>query len=166
MDKKRILVTGPESNGTKMVAGLLSRAGADVTHHSPMYSFWDGKRQFKAWEYDAVVLVIRDGYCASRSLVENNHIPLAGVHTERKGRQRARVMQAQSLLLILSSLETFEDFYLVTYDDKPLKPERLQYLLDELGLSVDVNISDIGDANEKYYGGEYFRDQRESYERG
>lgn len=154
-----------------MMAGILNRAGAHVTHHSPMYASWDGRRQPKAWGYDEVVVVIRDGHSAIRSLVDNGHVPT--VATDDKGEEyieprmlrRARVMQCQSLLTTLQNLETFDNVHIVTYESIIYRDYTILYLLSNLGLNVNIDISDIGDANLKYYGGEDFRDQRESYDR-
>jgi hypothetical protein len=163
----QILVTGCEGSGNKMMAGILSRAGAGVTHHSPTYAEWDGQHQPFATLFDAVIVIVRDGFCVTESLIESGHLPVGG--TPEAVERRARIMQGRAMDLIYSNLGSFGNVYEVTYENYVGRGKegerRMRHLLDSLGLDPDIDLSDLGDANAKYYGGEHFHDDRESYER-
>jgi hypothetical protein len=151
----RVLVTGPESSGTRLVASMLVRAGASVEHHTPRPCI--GKRAYLTDTYDAVVLVVRNGYATKHSMVKNHHAT--------DGRNEddlclAGRMIPEALLDILMSLDNPEKLYLLTYESV-VHNDALYALCGDLGLSVDFECDPIGDANAKYFGsGPYFTDHR------
>lgn len=154
---KRILVAGPESSGTKMLAELLTRAGADVVHHSPNYRLWNGDEFHRARDFDKVVIIVRNGFANAKSMVDNHHAD---------SEDRGRVMQAQGLLSILSNLWAFSNVYFTTYEALVHEqPDSVYALIDQMELPLlPLNVS-IGNGNAKYYGGDYFRDARDLHER-
>lgn len=153
----RVLLAGPESSGTKMLAAILGQLGADVVHHSPNYWSWDGYEPHRAKSFDAVVVLIRSGETTARSMLDSGHA--ANFH-------RARVMQASALLAIFSTLHSFANVHIVTYESLVYEPGALILLARNIGLNPDLPHDEVRNANVKYYGGEeVFRDQREISER-
>lgn len=152
----RILVTGPESSGTKMVAALLRQAGAKIVHSSPNYRYYSGEPAHRSEGFDAVVLVMRDGYANVNSMIENGHAQAPGA---------ARMMIVRGLLWILSNLREWEKVHVTTYEALTTRPGALAALCRELGLPEEFEHDEIGDGNAKYYGGAFFRDDRELHDR-
>ncbi len=152
----RILVTGPESSGTKMVASLLRQAGADVTHSSPKYRIEQGKDLYDGSDFDATVLVIRNGYTNALSMVDNGHESNVSM---------AEWQIADDIYEILESLNSFFNVHVVTYEAIVHEPKAIEVLCKTLGLDHTKITDTIGDGNAKYYGGKFFRDQRELHKR-
>jgi hypothetical protein len=155
----RILVTGPESSGTKMVAAILIKAGADVVHDTPRWCIDD---QFQDGEnYDYVVLVIRTGYCTARSMCDNQHAYDGSDSDNRRDLTLAYRMVPEALWSILHFIKDHTKVRVVTYEALVHETEgALGGLLDDLGLSKDFDFDPICDANAKYYGGKSFHDDR------
>jgi hypothetical protein len=130
------------------------RAGAEVVHSTPRKiigdEFLDGK------DFDAVVFVVRSGYPNARSMVENYH---ASDHKDRnQDLDLAYSMIPQAIYWILHNLNSFDNFYLITYEALVHEPSSIYYLCEDLGLFTRFNPPKIGNGNDKYYNGEYFRD--------
>lgn len=158
----KVLITGPESSGTKLVASLLRGAGAEVTHSSPNYRREQGKFPHKASDYDAVIIVIRNWYAQNHSMVD------AG-HTSNLSRARRLVYQGLSDILYgLSYGAEATGVYLITLESLIYEPDSLRQLLRQLGLKETSSAGghEIGNPNSKYYNlGSYFRDDRPLHER-
>lgn len=153
---KKVLVTGPESSGTKLVAQLMTMAGADVLHFTPRGLrgdvFLDGV------DFDAVVVVVRDGYATEQSMVQNSHA---------KDLQEAKYMLFDAMQQIYGALEHTEvECHQITYESVLLNNGAVQRLAEVLGLMPDFTYDKIRDANAKYFGGEYFEDRRSLPDRG
>ncbi len=150
----RVLVTGAESSGTKLVASLLRSAGGEVVHSSPMYRavHHDGRG------FDAVVLVVRHGPCRDRSAVGNGHA------SDRVAARGLGVAGIGNILLNLTCGPSM--MHICTYEALIHEPGALPALCRDLGLSAKFEHEEIGDANAKWYGGSYFSDDRPLQERG
>ncbi len=154
----RILVTGPESSGTKLVASLLRQAGADVTHSSPKYRIEQGKDLYDGYGFDATVLVIRNGYTNVLSMVDNGHESNVSM---------AEWQIADDIYEILESLSSFFNVHVVTYEAIVHEPKAIEVLCETLGLDHTKITDTIGDGNSKWYreDGIGFSDRRELHER-
>lgn len=157
----RLLVCGPESSGTKMVASLLKQAGADVTHNSPNYRREEDSFPHTGENFDAVVIVVRNWLPNVESMID------AG-HADSFSQGREMVINGLSDIIYglkYSDLYKRGKVYLVTYESIVHEPSSINFLCDELLLDFWKITDTIGNGNAKYYGGDYFRDQRELHER-
>ncbi len=153
----KVLVTGPESSGTKMLSALLRQAGAEITHSSPNYKSEQDSTPHDMKSFDAVVLIVRNGYCNIKSMIDANHA---------EDEKEAKWMIGNGLKFILTTHGLWTDnFYVTTYESIVHEPESLSKLCRSLGLDPSKITDKVGDGNAKYYGGEHFRDQRELHER-
>lgn len=144
-----------------MVASLLRQAGAEVDHSSPNYRRDQNTFPHTGQEHDAVVIVVRSFYPNVESMLESGHANNF-IH--------GREMVASGLLDTLYGLRHSSkmedgDVYFVTYESLVHEPTSIIVLCEALGLDQTQITYTIGDGNAKYYGGEYFRDQRELHER-
>lgn len=157
MSNLRVLVTGPESSGTKMLSSLLRQAGAEVTHSSPNYKSEQDHHPHDMKDFDAVVLIVRNGYCNAQSMLDAGHA---------ESEKEAKWMIGNGLKFILSNHGLWTDnLYVVTYESLVHERESIVQLCESLNLDVSQTTDKIGDGNVKYYGGDHFRDQRELHER-
>ena len=157
MANKRILVTGPESSGTKMVCALLRQAGAVVTHSSPNYKSEQDSTPHDIGDFDDVVLVVRNGFCNMKSMLDAGHA---------ESEEEAAWMIGNGLKFILTTHDLWTDnLHVVTYESLVHEEEALLTLCKTLGLDASKIVDKVGDGNAKYYGGEYFRDQRDLHHR-
>lgn len=159
MSKPRILCTGAESSGTKLVTSLLRQAGAEVDHSSPNYRREQNQFPHTMRDYGAVVIVVRNWYTNAKSMIDAGHTHI--------GTEHARELMYYGLSDILYGLRYgfHNKIYFVTYESLVHEPFSLEVLCEELGLDYTKITDTVGDGNAKYYGGEFFRDQRELHER-
>ena len=153
----KILVIGPESSGTRMLVGLLRQAGAsEVVHSSPMYRREQDEDPHTGDEFDAVVLVVRHGPCQLRSMVDNGHVD---------SESRARYETAWDIEDSTAFIQ-WHKLHIATYEALVHEPGALRLLCRDLGLNEEFDHDQIGDGNAKWYGGEWFRDDRPAHVRG
>lgn len=154
----RILVTGPESSGTKLTAQLLKAAGSEaveVVHYTPRPR--RGDKFASGLDFDWVVLVVRDTYSCARSMFQNYHAenPLQG-----------EWMILEALYGILKHLAGHRRVHIITYSSIIHKPGAIKALCRRLGLAEDFEMPQIGDGDAKYYGGVSFSDTTPLHDRG
>lgn len=158
----KVLCTGPESSGTKLVASLVRGAGAEVVHSSPSYRRKQNKFPHFAQDFDAVIIVIRNWYTQNHSMVDNGHT------TNHARARKLAFCGLSDILYGLSYGDNPASVYLVTLESLIYEPESLRLLLKQLGLKENPKgcSGAIGNPNAKYYGREpYFRDSRDLHER-
>lgn len=151
-----VLVTGPESSGTRLTASLLRAAGANVVHSSPHYRVRMGEELHDGAAFDAVVVVVRMGHANARSMVDNEHAADLAV---------ARSMVPGGIHMILEALASFDTCHIVTYEALVHEPGALRALCRDLDLAEEFEHEPVGAGNSKYFGGEFFRDVRDLEER-
>lgn len=151
----RVLVTGPESAGTKLTSHLLTLAGAEVKHYTPRHRTAD--KPFLTGEgFDWVVLVIRNSWANAQSMVDNGH---AYDNAGREGDlELAYELIPEAIFYTLLYLLDLSKVYVITYESLVHERGALMRMCEHLGLKTNFAHGPIGDGNAKYYGGEYFRD--------
>lgn len=119
----RVLATGPESSGTRYLAGLLAAGGADVLHRSqPEGGDWIDLRAMLD-DFDAAVVIVRGRLAQIRSQQTRGI-----THTdEEAAAKRRRALAAVAPIL------GDERVLLVTYESLADPAER-RHLLAELKL--------------------------------
>jgi hypothetical protein len=158
----KILVVGPEAGGTKMVSGLLKQAGAEVEHCSPMYRQVSWRQELPHPDlFERVVLVIRNGSWRERASADTGHTPPQ--HLE-----MARWWGAEGIRMVMERYHPSRAVHIVTYESLVYEPAALHFLLQDLSLDppTDAQYDPIGNANEKWWGGKEFRDDRPVWVRG
>lgn len=135
----RILVTGPESSGTRWLAELVAAGGAYAVHRSqPEGADWIDLEAM-ADDFDAVVVSVRGCYAHLASLDER--VRPHGGSAER--RRRA--------LACIAPILGREDVHLVTYESMSSPVER-RHLLAVLGLDPSADVA-FDDASAHRYAG-------------
>lgn len=163
----RIVVTGPESSGTRMLTRMLREAGGSVVHRPMPYG---GKRKAKdangrsvripgtaVWpelvddEPDVVVVVERDLRSTIRSQVEVGHVA---------DEDEALAAIRRAYLDIATQLAALKvPFWPVAYGAMS-RPEARADLCGWLGLDAGKITTVWCNANAKYYGGPAWSDRR------
>lgn len=133
-----ILATGPESSGTRWLAGLLAAAGADVLHRSQPYGTDWLDLAAMADRFDATVVIVRGAYAHTESL------------RERVGVGDPYARRAHALAAIAPILGR-PDTHLVTYESMGSGVE-VAHLLGLLGLDVEARVP-FDDASAHRYNG-------------
>lgn len=136
----RVLVTGPESSGTRWLTELVATAGAYAVHRSqPEGGDWIDVEAM-ADDFDAVVVSVRGGYAHLASLEER--VRPEGGAAERRRRS----------LACLAPILGRADVHLVTYESMASPVER-RHLLTVLGLDASVDVA-FDDASGHRYAGQ------------
>lgn len=161
MDKgKLILVVGPESSGTKMLATILTKCGLNIQYRSmPHGRDWAFPHRFRAKE---VVVIIRNGQITKKSMLDGGRSTTWTVG--RNMRQAIHYLAHKPRMLG----GTYGDnWHLITYESIIYEREdAIKLLLESLGITVKKETlfeacKDIRNANMKWYGyTNKFRDQR------
>lgn len=137
-----MLVTGPESSGTSLVANIFTEAGADVAHRSATYDDgWTTSLGVLARECDAVVAVFRDPFVTMQSQRAQG----AAEPEEKLRRAYHRLFGA------LRGLDV--PLYILTYEQLVLNKHSIKPILRALGLNAGIEIEHVRDENYKYYCG-------------
>jgi hypothetical protein len=158
----KVLVVGPEAGGTKLVTGLLRQAGAEVEHCSPMYRKVSWGEELPHPDYfDRIVLVIRHGPWRQLASMDTGHTPPNHV-------EMARWWGAEGIKMVMDRYHPHRAIHICTLEALVYEPNALFSLLKDLGLECDKStlFDSIGNPNEKWWGGEVFRDDRSVEERG
>ncbi len=117
-----VLVTGPESSGTRYVTDILTEAGLDVLHQSmPEGDYW--WPLVFAYDFDARIVVVRGRHAHLSSLI------LRGICTSWESADEKRRLALQQLAPLLADRRTL----LVTYESLANAGE-VRSLLCELGV--------------------------------
>jgi hypothetical protein len=164
----RVLVTGPESSGNRMLCRMVTEAGAHVLHHPmPMSTHWrpgmpgtaatwDGHwSDFAALEWDAALVVVRDPICTLAAQVAAGHV--------RDSDHAARRYRA-SLASIFAQLAAATEPWWVVPFESLARPEAAVGICRLLGLDGEPSTC-WEDANAKHYGGEPWSDHSRLWER-
>jgi len=139
----RVLVTGPESSGTRWLTELVSTAGAYAVHRSqPEGADWIDLEAM-ADEFDATVVVIRGAYAHLASLTERVRPP-----DPAERRRKA--------LACIAPILGRTDVHLVTYESLGSPVER-RHLLAALGLDTSADVP-FDDASAHRYSGQMVPD--------
>ena len=141
-----------------MLVGLLRQAGADeVVHSSPMYRRDRNEPLHRDYQFDAVVIIIRHGPCQRRSMVDNGHVV-----NDFAARRETLFDLYNAVCAIIDPAK----LHIATYEALVHEPGALRLLCRDLGLNEEFDHDPIGDGNAKWYGGEWFRDDRPAHVRG
>ena len=153
----RVLVAGPESSGTKLLTQLINEAGGEAIHLSMPYG--GGPRPgFVDWpdldsaQADVVVISARDPYALICSQIENEHVDSEAWSLRRIQEAYRRIFA----WLTVSGLP----FFVIPYEALVLQPDAKARFVELLELNPESVTLNVQDANSKYYGGTFFRDQR------
>lgn len=139
----RVLVTGPESSGTRWLAGLLAEAGGQTLHRSQPYGTDWLDLAAMLDSFDAVVVIVRGYYAQVESLKER----LACGDPYAKRRKALRLVAP-----ILADPKV----HLVTYESMG-SPVEVRHLLTVLGLDPDATVP-FDDASSHRYAGRLIPD--------
>lgn len=133
----RVVCTGPESSGTRLLTQIVAGMGVEAVHRSiPQGNDWEW---YQREDYDAAVVIVRDFYPAARSKVTNRHCGDLGT-SERELRE------AIAVIPMLPYRWT-----LVTFSNLVTRPEKVAEEIAEF-LGVEVGpLPEIRDANAKWY---------------
>jgi hypothetical protein len=133
----KVLVTGPESSGTSLVARILRSAGAEVCHRSATYDEdCPDMRRCAMHTCDAVVVIFRDPFATMKS-------------QEWTGRAYAKLQEGyHELFFALMDLPI--PIYCITYEGLVLNKWSIANLLDALGLNTNIEYEEITDENGKH----------------
>lgn len=154
-----ILATGPEASGNRMLARMLTEAGAVVLHkpmpmstHSEVYAATDGLwTDFAALDWDAAVVIHRDWRCTIRGQVEAGHV---------RDEEHAAARTRTAIANIYSQLAHLaRPWFTVTYESLR-SPQAVADLCDLLGLDATAVRTKWHDANAKHYGGHPWGEHR------
>lgn len=141
----RILCVGPESSGTRLMTTILRATGAEVSHSSPAYKPSLGGVKYSPYEYDAVVLVIRNGSWNVRSM-----------QNRKRFRNTYESPQRQIMLDIWDVLRDLAhdhiNVHIVTYESLVYETEHcLRALCQDLDLPAPVGYDEVQNGNEKFW---------------
>ena len=135
----RVLVTGPESSGTRWLTELVAAGGAYAVHRSqPEGADWIDLEAM-ADDFDAVVVSVRGCYAHLASLTER-------VRPEGGAAERRR-----KALACIAPILGRDDVHLVTYESMSSPVER-RHLLRVLGLGTTADVP-FDDASAHRYSG-------------
>lgn len=137
-NRVKILATGPESSGTRILTAMLEQAGAEAVHRSqPEGDDWIDL-QAMCDDFDHVVVIIRGALAHERSLQTCS----VSTSDEQAHERRQRALRHIAPILGRSNVT------LVTYESLSSEHER-NHLLSSLGLQpVDI---EWVDGNVKHY---------------
>lgn len=137
----RVLVTGPESSGTRWLTEFLRAAGADALHRSqPEGDDWIDLEEMLE-DFDAVVVIVRGLYANLTSIHERIRPP------EGASLRRRRALRRIAPIIGLPRV------HLVTYESMASPAERRELLVTlELGHATAEAVP-FGDANVHRYAG-------------
>lgn len=145
----RVLVTGAESSGTKLVAALLSSRGVETVHRSmPAGVEWllpDGP-------WDAICVCHRHGPLTARSQTYSGH---SDTETEAFAKITRGYGLVYAYAQVCGCLVVPVTYEALVYE----QDDAIGVLLDALGLERSASHVRIGNANAKYYGREAFSDE-------
>ncbi len=151
----RLLVTGSESSGTRMLSVLLTIAGAAVVHSSPAYKRKLGQG-YDPQHYDAVILIVRNGAWNAQSLVNRGHLMYDSPERQ----------IVEDMTFVLTELNGKIPIYIVTYESLVHEqPHSFNALCKQIGLVPVRENGPIPNANEKFYGEGWEGDDRTIEER-
>lgn len=135
----RVLVTGPESSGTTLLARIFELAGADkVYHRSATYAGdYPAMRPLANHECDAVMVIFR-----------NPMVTMASQHWAADPAQKLQ-RGYHEIFRALADIDT--PVFVVSYEQIIWRPQSLGPLLYTLGLNPDaIHEIEIRDENAKY----------------
>ncbi len=159
-----VLATGPESSGNRMLARMLTEAGASVLHKPmPMSTHWrpgmpgtaetwDGAwTDLSALDWAAAVVIHRDWRCTIQGQVDAGH-----VRDEAHAIARTRTAIA-NIYAQLAAVD--RPWFTVTYESLR-SPQAVADLCARLGLDGSAVRTRWHDANAKHYGGAEWGEHR------
>lgn len=133
----KVLITGPESSGTSVIARIFVQSGADVIHRS---ATWDRKHpnlREASQECDAVIIVFRDPYATMQSQAWT---------------KRAYEKLQEGYESIFNALNHYsKPRFVVTYEHLVINPRSINPVLLALGLKPQLVTEIIRNENDKYY---------------
>lgn len=142
----KILVVGPESSGTRMLAAILGKTGHEIIHSSPAFRMFmdDGNGQPVKYfnEYDKVVLIIRNGVWNEQSM-------------QLRGRavKEPRAQIAEDILDVLIDFRRWGVPVIIqTYESLVYEQDKaLWELCNALGIDPPIKYDQIMNGNEKFW---------------
>lgn len=144
----RIVVTGPESSGTRLMARILETTEADVLHRTMPYKWdphWPTEDDFGGFQPDVLLVMLRDEEITARSQLRRGHVPSlrhAFENVDAGLRRLARWAAVHGVMCLF-----------VSYEKLVADPRSaLTFLSSRLGIGYPNSSEAIVDGNAKYVG--------------
>lgn len=149
LEHMKILVVGPESSGTRMMCAILAKSeGVEVVHSSPAYKeeIEAGYKYFPP-DYDAAVLIVRNGIWNARSMVERNHF-----RGDIYGSPAQQIVSDLSDVTGMFSKYPEIPMFVVTYESMVYETRRCIFTLCEaLDIPLPLDYDAVQNGNEKFW---------------